>query len=944
MQKDTEEIGASLTEINDLYGIRPTPGPDDKPYYYRIGAYYGDNTKLTVYPPQTQVVTWEDPTGMIHRQTFNYVVSRDDYGRKDNKQKPVLDIEQLRREIMQTMQQNNPQPDAELGLDTILGQLELDGGVIDLKEFSFTKESNTPLNGCIHSLFYAASRKISYTIPPALLNHPMLGKLLDKLPKSKQVITGSFGASTQIEGEKVQFGTRAIIEKARNLVKGARRLDRLAQEEAMGHIEEHEQDCEDMAEKIAGRISQSTAISLADALKLCTTNMKVADRREEMKKFYFCPDNMTGTAISLVLASLPVAGDPVLKAYNLPSQTEVSALAEKLGFDSTQDFVEDVKIGCKQYETAKLSGRTTRNVINRSKAEEFIEEINLYRKGKGSKLEPLLAITNDPEEDSVNIDNINEELEAIVKDKESKHTYYPFKFSAEYCYCVLYYHYFYKYGYLLPFGKTEPELPWVYIFSLLIDAHDTLNLKLSPDKLAFKIGGLGTIENIVNSEREGISSYKDLFSPILGSGLDISKFKNILGSAFINIMKMQGLCISIAELMNSISLTSNCTSNNNKALRRLAISNRVDENPAIKQLLTTSQMAVDAVFGVLNEKSTILSILGVTPATNRYYLSDALSPLRPDIVHLCTTMSAQYLSRANNSNAVSWFKSTLIRGACSISNTMSYFLKLVDQSESRKILEKNFESPEMLKEILAYITTVKNEIKHESEGKMIKAPTNPYLHAQLHYEWSDKLAKVVLLREPEIALTFEKLMSEMNVSSPTPLPGSHIGKRPANLDNSFSLPSHQVQTLVQQPTRPAKHGRLKRTAGVSRCIAQLVSDDPLDPETVSDALPDSNFTNVLQKAKLAIRGKKTTIEKRKLLNSISFGLAKGLEHALKRHTRLQGAIQNQTIELLDGAATDCCKRFVEAAIYILEHSSSEYVQSVVESLRNIVNFIEQHVI
>jgi len=818
--------------------IKSRTPPHNQPYRFTITGYEKKGKGQFEIRKEPHEFEWRkvDKQGhVVERQTIRMTSTtcRDDIGsaKEDFSHRKLSEQDTIKKYIEEKNKAKNLSPQDDDGF--LYASV---GDYVSSNEFSISREDKEKSKKILLTAFKVIGEG-KRIIPGTNPNFPYLDYINPIKPATIVEDIPEFG---RVAGNKpkASIGVNQILDR----IKRKRKQDSIQLEDNKrdNEIEEqrHHQLAEESAKKIAGMVTNSSAHIIELALQVALLKKSsIEERRRQMSQLYFIPKRITGKAISLVLSSISKEGTPIIGSYNLPTRFEVSELALRLGYDSIEEFVEDISIGLNQQETAKLFGRkpgpkekarksnVIRELITDSDSE--IDEDDLAQlEEEGIAYEESGSV--DEQEDEV-----DDVVPIVFKNKNSQQCYYPFRFTVEYSYCVLYYHYYHLRGYLLPFGRTQPDRAWVYIFSLLLDPKDTLQLRLSDEQVAYKIGGLSLLERRYNTDNSALAAiHRRLIKPIMTSGNDISKFKNILVECFKNIAKMQHTACRLSDMLNKIAITSECMTKTRRALTSLCESQRVQENPTIKSIIFEANKAYTSAIKPDYSQDSVLTIFGQQHQQDRITLKKLLSPLRPEAVHFCNTVTAMYEKVDTDRNAVEWFDSIILKSIATSHNPLSYFLSMATNHNTRKILEKNFIDKDQFESILKYINNRRGYIRNLSGDELQKLHSNRYLRTTVDFEWSSALSKPVLISEQTKRSNFEEIENEM-----------FLGKRTNLAIQSTPQMVSGQQTTQTNPTthQPVSVYTIRRKAqnAYARVNLDLTEFNSISEDTMKELLTSS---------------------------------------------------------------------------------------------------------
>lgn len=217
-------------------------------------------------------------------------------------------------------------------------------------------------------------------------------------------------------------------------------------------------------------------------------NLSTKELASELAPFYFLPKNPTKSMLQRILSSrcAQVLGKPVL--FGLPNRDVVQRFADQFDM-SIDDLLKEVSDGLRVGKDKQMT-----------ESEDGSDISNGDSSFRISDLSGDLALG---QEDDL------EEVEKVISSRGVQ--FYPFRFGLRFSYSQLAKLFFLSKGYRLPFGRTIPELPWVYILSLILDGDNVLNLRMSKDEHTFSLGGMNAIEQAQLSEARSVDALVELY-------------------------------------------------------------------------------------------------------------------------------------------------------------------------------------------------------------------------------------------------------------------------------------------------------------------------------------------------------------------------------------------------------------------------------------------------
>lgn len=412
----------------------------------------------------------------------------------------------------------------------------------------------------VNLMYQAAAHNVRQTYPFA-----------NVLPSSQVPMKGPF-----IEAKKVQatqgtkftteaLTTRMMIEKHADAQAKAKKRE--------AHMKKGDpQRIADFADSIAGLINDDQAKVLQIAAAIMRTVGNLEKKRKMLGNVFYCPKNMTQMAISSLLAdySLRTRGLIATDApsFGLPPVRLVREVASRLGYSSIDLFEADVEAAIQvdaMKSFKKMAGgrdagdhlpHEILDFVAKSQTRAAASDKELFETDPlkikktieyGDALDAQEAVDGYDEDEEVKM------FSRIHKARGQKLQLMPFKYGNKFTYKVLYYLYLNHCNYILPFGRTIPNAPWLYLLSYVIDKGNSLRLRMDTNDYLLKLGGIGLLEasNLYNQEIH--STMKKLFGRTTGTGSNMASMKNLATMVLMGFIKVTQKRRRRAELYDSLS-------------------------------------------------------------------------------------------------------------------------------------------------------------------------------------------------------------------------------------------------------------------------------------------------------------------------------------------------------------------------------------------------------
>jgi hypothetical protein len=236
--------------------------------------------------------------------------------------------------------------------------------------------------------------------------------------------------------------------------------------------------------------SVNIALELNDLTRIINRkNVSTKELAAELGPYYFMPKNPTKAMIQRVLSGrcAQVLEKPIL--FGLPSKQSIQVFAE--GFDMTiEELLSEISTGLR---------------VGREKRMENLDDESYdVDEDYSGDIDEDSKHDDDEQEDDLN------EVEQVISLKGIQ--FYPFRFGLRFSYSQIAKLFFLAKGFRLPFGKSIPELPWVYLLGLVLDGQNVLNLRINHAECTFSLGGMNAIEQTKLSEARCVDNLIELYS------------------------------------------------------------------------------------------------------------------------------------------------------------------------------------------------------------------------------------------------------------------------------------------------------------------------------------------------------------------------------------------------------------------------------------------------
>lgn len=489
--------------------------------------------------------------------------------------------------------------------------------------------------------------------------------------------------------------------------------------------EEEKREAErDQMDHIADMMGQSYKDQVNLLLSYRKKGVPVDMKRSLAQDYFFLPETCTGQAIALLVidqTSEVVASAKTLK-YNVPSIQTVQELALRMGYRNVEEFSKDVESGMMM----KAMRAVRKITLGDNQSDELPEELTEYL----TAVDTEKARDDEEFQELYNVEyadhgkpteriygNQDEEVDEIKKalgESTTKLKLAPFRYGARYTYKILYYAYMNKYYFKLPFGRTIPNLSWLYIFSYLIDPNNMLRLRLNVEESAIRLGSLTLLEKFNFYNSTGDQGLRTMFQSMLKDKSDKTKLSNVVISALTSTIQMEQKKKKMKEIDDELSDLKRSIISLTKQAQNILKSNNLDTNSEYKQrcqkLLNLSRICLkdnnpDAIL------QSFLSSLGLECVANRPKMQEITDMLSFVSFSMAREMvSKAHLWASGNQEAGAWYVYAMKRHYSGASDRFSLILKVLRSSRFEGIAKLLFRDENKLSAVKATINRVETMI------------------------------------------------------------------------------------------------------------------------------------------------------------------------------------------------------------------------------------------
>lgn len=448
---------------------------------------------------------------------------------------------------------------------------------------------------------------------------------------------------------------------------------------------------EEMAENMA----------IASLLKSSATDKK--QFKEEMTSYYYLPKNCTMRAMKALIAdAVTFANDPLSKytRYHLPSRLAMSEVCLEGNFGSLEELEASLETGTmlKTMKAIKIKSKSDAG-FERSQAP---FEINEYYNQRDTTLakdmidaddglneidvdDELLGEYQTPVTDEdvffeKEIEGGLEELKEVYETEGDVAHIRPFVYSMGYTYKIIFQVYLNRHGYKLPFGKTIPSLPWLYVFSYYLDPENALGLRMSRDRYMFSVGGVGLLEKDLVKDMPVDRHVYQLFKPSMSASGDVTVFKNAVVSVYTLLIRLKSCIDSLCELKDIKEELKFDISNSVEQMHNVTKTVGISEDHDIAGIITGATTIADRIFNPSTDEDDLERLLfeihQAEYSGKRSKLADAMAPLSYDSAFMASTM-AKFAYDWDNGTELS--KAWYVKGVLNSGKPQNAFFDLVSE-------------------------------------------------------------------------------------------------------------------------------------------------------------------------------------------------------------------------------------------------------------------------
>lgn len=578
--------------------------------------------------------------------------------------------------------------------------------------------------------------------------------------KHNRVEVSKFGIASAVE-EVVADGTkkRRIEKEAREKLK----------KQAQADMIENELANEETANAIKNQ--QKAIISLGQVL--LTEKLTHSEKLGKAQAEYFLPDNCTEKALSFMALDMIEHNKDPSKGpfFCVPHRNQIQAIAEKNGLDTVEDLIKTVREGLKTKNIRHLKKLSNQNTDVQTEA---VRRLREKRETKLAKRQIPKAEIPDHDTEHIDIevesgddasqqiDKINEVLSA----KNSEMNFIPFVYDLQVSYSILYYTYAASQNSKLPFGKTLPDIAWVYVFGLYLDPTNTLGLRQKMDRYIIKIGGVGLLSAVDVHDKPGNELLKKLIKNTYG-GAAAGTTKDMVVSASTALYRAQEKRIMLMQKKLKLSEALENISAANMAATRLAVSKKLVNKSPFSEILNRCNIMVTVILGTDEEtkrfKAQAMRFAGIEEKHAILTLNNALGPISFETMYMANMMLRMALKQEELELKISddWFIEAMSRNSGGIVDRFGYIVSVLDDNIYIKAMNHIFggeENVRIVKDALvkasnARLTTDMSLVKERMKKFDMEKPE--------FYRWSSADTVSVKVENPLDSMVVEEGIKQM---------------------------------------------------------------------------------------------------------------------------------------------------------------------------------------
>lgn len=531
---------------------------------------------------------------------------------------------------------------------------------------------------------------------------------------------------------------------------------------------------EDVVEKLTDE--QADIYRLATFI--ATPGLTLKDSREQVAKLFYVPNNITAKAISLLIMArvMILSGVEQGIIYNLPPIDTAERLCADLGFETIRQMESEMRKGSmikgmKAYKKITMTDATSHNM------DDYLTSIDT-KKAKKMRKELLTEYEETLIEfEDVDLDSANEseaemqkqdfiDVNAVVNATKYKTKVYPFVFGRIYTYKILYYFYLNKYNFVLPFGRTLPDLGWLLAFSYMIDHNNFLGLRVDINNYILKAGGLPLLEKYSFFDETTDNTLRNLFRPLMTESGDFTSLKKTTTAALTKMIKVKASSRKLAEIKDTQEALKSDINDIMAEVNQIAKSGNLESTALFSQRLKTLQSKASISLSKSDKSEELLGLLlnelGIKYNNNRVKLSDYNDVFSYDSFAMAKTMlNYSNQQKDNDASGKRWFLFALIKHYEERADYFSIIYDMIKGEKHGKLLKLLFGSQAALEQVITHIESaeaaIKDEMSIEYHDALVafRNKTNDF-----NIEWTKSTIESMIADDPKLAELVEKALKD----------------------------------------------------------------------------------------------------------------------------------------------------------------------------------------
>lgn len=506
------------------------------------------------------------------------------------------------------------------------------------------------------------------------------------------------------------------------------------------------------------------------AINALRKSMKGAVSRKlmytKLKQAYYLPKNITKKAMQKIIhcALKDIEGS----AYDLPSVGEVKKLAESLGYGSIDDFEFAIKEGLKITRLRQLrdvsrpvdeedrdnNDDSSQGSDDCNSSVDFEADNELQQITQGALRNKLANIVDregliginfddslgDPVEDPETLrqgEELIKETELVIRSKHGI-TYFQFRYNHVYCYKVLSMLWDFMSSARLPFGRTPPNLAYIYIMGLLIDPNNMLGLRYEDKDFLLHLGNLSAIERSLLVPDSPNMDLENLYTGVLSDSKECSSLGGVMGAVLMRLKRLNRFAARLSCLTESVNDAKLMLANGHNRMtdlrKNLLYNDKLVESKAVLANNVT-QLVLDSKTHTTYRKE-LFRALGMGIVDNVGHIDDVKFPYTLNCMAFMRNIYKIFMStKADESREVSRYQLLcMVEDAVeSGEGLMEYLLRTINSQKQEKILKFWFRTTTIAREISTYLLDINRCVQAGLES----SSNSRYSNCLLVSTWRD---------------------------------------------------------------------------------------------------------------------------------------------------------------------------------------------------------------